>query len=378
MLEKVTLVIVSSNALCRLFLERVLVLAVVGMVFSCWGSEYEVDGWITQIIAGEGGKTEMYSNQFTVFVRDCSWLIRTIEDVGTGEVRQREVGCVNGKEIYEVGVTFAGGGRAEAKAPGTQSASLPTPNDARRVGLAFISPSSTPVGHLDVDGVAHLWLMFASGCYWSGTRTNWLTPVYDWHASVGTNPDLKVEAEWELLNGPGSLPREVRYLGRWYETNGLYRVTGTNSAGGTLLPSGFTFEERHAFVGKGMVLRKRVDARVTSVQAVCPLASLLPIPVSRTIVMDQRLTGGSAHAGKYSDYMIAVAGRWPSLEEARQLAEAHQARLATRGASVSPHAVHLVKPRRIPIVVALVCCLSLVPLGVYLLWRRSQTPSGKT
>ena len=35
------------------------------------------------------------------------------------------------------------------------------------------------------------------------------------------NPDLKVSAQWQLLNGPGALPREVGYLGQWDETNRL-------------------------------------------------------------------------------------------------------------------------------------------------------------
>ena len=91
--------------------------------------------------------------------------------------------------------------------------------------MATIIANNIPVGQLDSAVTGHLWLMFASQCYWTNQTTGRLTPVYDWRASVAAGGAMQtVPAEWDLLAGPGSLPREVRYLGNWGETNGLYRV----------------------------------------------------------------------------------------------------------------------------------------------------------
>jgi hypothetical protein len=36
-----------------------------------------------------------------------------------------------------------------------------------------ISMTGIPVGGQDKDMAAHVWLMFASQCYWSNLHTNW-------------------------------------------------------------------------------------------------------------------------------------------------------------------------------------------------------------
>ena len=51
------------------------------------------------------------------------------------------------------------------------------------MGRIFHS-NNVPVGEADDDFLCHLWLMFASGCYFENLATNWLTPVYDINASV--------------------------------------------------------------------------------------------------------------------------------------------------------------------------------------------------
>jgi len=165
-------------------------MGVVGTVISSSASEYEVKGTITQTINYRRGGDHLKdyvkqtTNEFTVYVRDCAWLIQTVENDGKGRSWQREVGSTNGTEIYEFN--------------GRQ---------------AFISDNGIPVdlGYEQVSG--HLWLMFASQCYWDSQHTDQLTPVFDFEASVGANPNRKVTASWDMLNGPGSLPREVRYLG---------------------------------------------------------------------------------------------------------------------------------------------------------------------
>ncbi len=263
--------------------------------FPCRAVEYEVKGKIHEIITDYNAPEQDYTNDFTVYVRDCSWLIQTTESDAKGNEWKREVGSSNGKEIYEA-----------------------------NAGQAFISDNGIPVELLDMGMDGHLWLMFASRCYWGSLHDDQLTPIYDWHASIGANPNLKVTAEWNLLNGPGSLPREVVYLGEWGETNGLYRITGTTNVGEMLISTGFIFEERfvgplapNSFVHE-MTLRKRVEAEVTSVSAVCSRKDLVPARASkRTVIVDWRLPALDNHI---PSYIISDTQKWPSIEEATKIA----------------------------------------------------------
>jgi hypothetical protein len=316
-------------------LSCVIAMAAVRAIFPCRATEYEVKGKIRQTITEYNAPKLEYSSEFTVYVRDCSWLIKTVENDEKGHVWQREVGSNNGTEIYE-----------------------------SNANQAFILGNGIPVELLDKGVDGHLWLMFASQCYWSA-QTERLTPVYDWHASVGSNPNLKVAAEWELLSGPGSLPREVRYFGQWDETNGLYRVTGTNSVGGVLLPTGFLFEERYAVAHEGMVLRKRVEAEVTTVRAVCSRKNLLPVRQNaKTVIVDWRLKEPSP-GNNIPSYTMLDTKKWPSLEEAKKLAEASR---LPKGSGQKQPAHHRT-------LVLLVMCIVLVAPPVIFYARQSSRKS---
>jgi hypothetical protein len=324
-------------------------------------AEYEVQGKVRQSIAGFNGSKLEYSNEFTVYVRDCSWLIKIIETNGNGGVWQRELGSTNGTEIFESGMPLDG---------------INLFANRETVLQAFISSNTLPVDRSDDGIVGHLWLMFASQCYWTSLRTSRLTPVFDWRASVGVNPKATMEADWELLGGPGSLPREVTYLGQWDQTNGLYRITGTNSVEGTLIPSGFTFEECHAgpFDPNKMiystVVRKRVEAVVTSVRSVCSRMILLPVlGGGRTAIVDWRLKERNS-GNSVPSYIIQDSKQWPSVEEAKGILKAAE---QAHGGS-APTA--LVQSHRTPVLVALVCAFMLGPLGIYFLWKRSTLHTG--
>jgi hypothetical protein len=290
---------------------------------SAWAAEYEVDGKLSQTTVQANGGKLRGSASFTVFVRDGGWLIQTTETNENGDVVQRETGSTNTSEIYEL-------------VRGSPAAPPPGQDAPPARASATIIPNNVPVGQLDNAVTGHLWLMFASQGYWTNLKSDRLTPVYEWQASVASRGQtITVPAQWELLAGPGSLPREVRYLGEWQETNGLYKVTGTNSAGGTLIPSGFFFEERH--VGSippdslvhEMALRKRVDVEVTAVRPVCSRASLLPSPLPITTVIDYRLGPGVPLAGSTQitrppSYRNPTPGQWLTLDGARKLVQARQ------------------------------------------------------
>jgi len=294
------------------FLTRCLMMMAMTATAPAWAAEYEVDGKLSQTIFRVNSSNLHASASFTVFVRDCGWLIQTTETNERGNVLLREIGSTNAGVICEC---YHGAQAAQAPAPGG-----PPPQT-----VATIIPGDIPVGQLDIAVTGHLWLMFASQCYWTHLKSDRLTPVYDWHASVAAHGDKQtVEAQWDLLSGPGSLPREVRYLGQWEETNGLYRVTGSNSVAGMLIPTGFFFEART--VGPllenslihGMTVRKRVDVEVTAVRPVCSRASLLPSPPAGTFIIDRRMPDLAAPSSVPS-YRIAKAGQWPSIEEATQM-----------------------------------------------------------
>jgi hypothetical protein len=276
-----------------------LTMAVAGFGFSSLASEYEVDGQVSQMIARFNGTNLSATASFTVYVRDCGWMIKTTETNENGSVSSREIGSTNGFEIYDCAPPLEGNS-------GTKR--------------ALIESNTIPVGWLDSAVAGHLWLMFASQCYWPKLNSDQLSPIYDWRASGGNNgQNRRVSGEWHLLNGPGSLPQEVIYFGILNDTNGLYQITGSKSVGGELIPTGFVFEQH-----ENKRLLKRVEVNVTAIRPVCSRASLIPPPEVGSYIIDMRFAHeGDSHLPSYRN---PVGGRWPTIEEARELAGASLAR----------------------------------------------------
>jgi hypothetical protein len=318
--------------------------------------EYEIEGVVRQKIIAQGGSSLDLTNDFTIYVRDRGWLIRTTEGAGTGSLGQREVGSPDGKTIYDTGMVLQ---REKNLAVGGR------PN----IQQVMISGNGVPVELSDRGVNGHLWLMFASQWYWAGLRTNRITPAFDWHASVGANPNLKVEAGWRLMGEPNSLPMEVWYLGRWDETNGLYKITGTNFVGGTAIPSGFTFEERYAAgYGAGMVLRKRVEAEVRSARATCSREKLVPGLPSNAVVVDWRLRSPES-GNSVPTYTVPDKANWPSTDEGRRTLEANAKRQQEDvGHAASQQAAGL---RKVPTAIVLTACCLLAPAAILLVWRKA-------
>jgi hypothetical protein len=59
--------------------------------------------------------------------------------------------------------------------------------------------NNVPIGEGDIVLYGHLWLMFASGCYFRNIDSNSITPVYDVNASAAVNPNARREAKCELI-----------------------------------------------------------------------------------------------------------------------------------------------------------------------------------
>jgi hypothetical protein len=267
-----------------------------GLVMGASAAEYEVDGQLEQTIYNfDYSIATFHQYNFTVFVRDCAWLIRTTQNDTNGRpVGVSETACVNGNEICEV----AGSADAGNTAPGRRS---PPSN------MALIFSNTVPVGRTEGYFVSHIWLMFASGCYFQNQATNWLTPVYDLNASADVRPNLKREAEWDLINGPGSLPKRVVYYNYNFGRNvdAIYTATGVTNAGAVQLPSGFVFEWKSGFgehfegyysTNRPVIdqyaatnhLRKRTVGIVTAVRPYCSRSDLTPTAKGETVVIDLR------------------------------------------------------------------------------------------
>jgi ankyrin repeat protein len=275
------------------------------------GHEYEVDGLVNQTMIQFNGTNLHASASFTVYVRDCGWMIATTETNEIGGIVAREIGSTNGTEIYECTHGLGGFGRT----------------------MGQIESNNIPVGEQDSSVVGHLWLMFASQCYWPSLNSDQLTPIYDWRASAGAASSVfgnrgKVSADWELLNGPGSLPREVRYF-----PNAIYTITGTNTVGGMLFPAGFVFKQ---FQGDRLI--KHVEVEVTAIRPVCSRTTLIPLPSKGTMVIDERFDSGVPN--RPPSYQNPVFGQWLTVEESRKLAGINKANdlrnLARAGISPFP------------------------------------------
>ena len=275
--------------------------------------EYEVDGLVNQTMIRFNGTNLHASASFTVYVRDCGWMIKTLETNELNGIVDREIGSTNGTEIFE-----CSGGSG--------------------MGFGEIESNNIPVGEQDSSVVGHLWLMFASRCYWPALNSDQLTPIYDWRASAGAASSQfgnrqKASADWELLDGPGSLPREVRYLDALNRTNAIYTITGTNSAGGMSFPAGFIFKQ---FNGDRLI--KRVEVEVTAIRPVCSRANLIPLPSKGTTVIDERFDSGVPN--RPPSYQNPVFGQWLTVEESQKLAGINKANdlrnLARAGISPFP------------------------------------------
>jgi len=347
--------------------------------FSCLASEYEVDGNVSQTITTYNGGTLHATASFTVFVRGCGWLIETMETNEIGGVTRREIGSTNGTAIYECEHPL--GQIQSSESTNGASSGAPAFKQSSGPMFAVMVPSQIPIGETDSAVVGHLWLMFASQCYWPDLNTDQLRPVYDWQASVGAHgQDIRVSAGWNLLNGSGSLPQEVWYLGEWGETNGLYTITGTNSVGGTLIPTGFTFErlqvgplKENSFIHE-MVVVKRVDVEVTAIRPDCSRASLIPSPDGRAVVVDRRFDSGVPN--RPPSYQNPVNGQWPTVDTSKELAKDQQTvDLRNLAKAKLLREQKPVDPSKYRMVVLTIMCISLLgPPIIYFVSRRSRKP----
>jgi len=286
---------------------------VLGAVFAASAAEYEVDGEIVQTaFKMDGSIRDAYRGTFTVFVDGCSWLIQMTNQDGNGKPYSwSETAFTNGGEIYALGGVI----KKEAWMP----------------NHGWICSNNVPVGEGDININGHLWLMFASGCYFKSLTTNRITPVYDCNASVAEDPKMRREARWELFSGPASLPSNVVYIGDiGVPIDAIYWATGVTNTGKLQMASGFEFERR---IGRGFApgpttpgrsipdygILSRATATVTAVRPGCSRKDLLPTAEGFIKVIDERLSPITGPLGPRT-YDVREGSPWIlPVEKARKL-----------------------------------------------------------
>jgi hypothetical protein len=278
--------------------------------------EFEVEGLIQEHIIQPGpGWTN--SAAFKVYVRDCAWLIEITETNSSG-TKQRRVGSMDGTEMFQI-TSWSN------SAPLVQVTNLPGKRYLNLVHTdeGLVVSNSLPVGTIydrtyNDALIPHLWVMFASQCYFKTQNvTNRLMPVYDVDPVLVDRVDLRMEAEWELMNGKIPLPlRVVYYNPGWFYTmntnkevksmdfpvpyrggftDAIYAVTTMTNFDGVTFPAGFTFGEFMPGSGPSrynLRVRKTAEAVVTAFRPTCSRKDLLPEIHGTTGVQDLRL----AHA----------------------------------------------------------------------------------
>jgi len=303
--------------------------------FRSFAQEFEVEGVTTyRQISGTGKTVTLRSETFTVFVRDCQWLIQTREERPGGTPAMWEIGQISPSEVVQLGIPST-----PTNAIGSNRVAIPP------LRSAVVFSNAVPVGCLDKT-IAPLWIMFASHCFLRGRTNDLITPVYDQVAGPTFNPNLKQQARWSFLPKAPGLPSVLDYfndgqlhsmsksnlpsvfkLPKPYDqgfTNAICYATGVTNIGGLALPSGFVFERYMPANGRkstDLRVMERVEASVTAVRSSCSRENLMPelSRKSNTVIVDRR-------SAPTNDLKLAVTlnneesgGIWPKAEAVRKV-----------------------------------------------------------
>ena len=299
--------------------------------------EFEVEGTIQEHVV-QPGPNWTNSAAFKVYVRDCAWLIETLETNSEGRIQEHRIGSMNGKEIYQI-TSYQ---KAEPRIPATILPGVGRPNFVGADSGQVVS-NTFPVGSVYDSMIPHLWMMFASQCYFNSQNpTNRLMPVYDADSALMDVADVRLEADWELMKGRISLPLKVVYYNdggfyhmsinrtakfqnygppyKWGFYDAIYAVTAMTNFNGTAFPAGFTFKEFSPGSGPTryqLQTRKTAEAVVTAFRPVCSRKNLLPTIENVTQVQDLRLAHAMPKVASFA-YVLPKGDNWLQLPEARQ------------------------------------------------------------
>src|ERR1035437_9156574 len=138
--------------------------AMAGIAFRLQAQEYEVDGNVElRLHHTDGSVWKDFKGDFKVFVKGCGWLLQINEANDFGMPLRREIGTMNGMELFEMLMPKETNSNSSLSATPIDVGSPATHKSIPQT--AFGTSNSIPVGPSDSSFVGHLWLMFASACY---------------------------------------------------------------------------------------------------------------------------------------------------------------------------------------------------------------------
>lgn len=299
---------------------------------------FKVEGTVRRVVLEPKTGAEKITpktTRFSVTVRDCEWLIRTIND---GSISDYTEAGTDGTNTYVL--TSLLGAVEKQMALGKPLGS--------NIATAYVVPGTIPPNYLD-RVLPTVWLAFASSCVLD-TITNHELPALE--AAQTLSPDLlasTMTASYQRLTIAPFLPKNISYFnegtksywedaeyGPWthppevipyaspYDqgfTNRVYSVSVTTNVGGLAIPcisTLCTYVPTHGGTNSSdLALKSSHEIRVTNVMLNTIPTALVPKVPGRTAVSDYRFCFESPPvlgAIRYSCY-----SNWLSNYEVTQL-----------------------------------------------------------
>jgi hypothetical protein len=297
----------------RLFLLLILFSGYSGMNMA-GAAEFEVEG--TVVVYSPDPRTHTTNagpaSSFKIYVKDCQWLIHLDEQGESWEGNaRREIGSTNGVEIFALDEAI------ERPRVGKSTVDLSKIGPEMKLGPVYTGTVVSNIVHVptwELHVAGHLWLTFASACYFPQLKTNELTPVYDPTAAAIYSPNIKRPAKWMLLNGDGSLPGDVSYFRQDGALEARYQALERTNLFGTMVPMKILFERFEGPYPNGPLkearLRRSALITVNSVRPTCSISNFLPQVPGLAVITDFRAPGPA---------MVYKADHWVEWREAKKL-----------------------------------------------------------
>jgi hypothetical protein len=275
-------------------------------------AEFEVGGNV--VVYSPNARTHTTNagpaSAFRISVKDCQWLIHLDEQSESWEGNaKREIGSANGLEIFELDEALERPGVIKSK-PDLSKIGPELKLGPVYTGTMVSNNVHVPPALMRVSG--HLWLAFASACYFPSLKTNELTPVYDPSAAAKNNANIKRKAKWSLLNGEKSLPREVSFFREDGTLEARYQALETTNISGVVVPMKILFERFEAPFPVGQIkeakLIRSALITVNSVRPICSITNFLPEIPGLTVITDFR-TSGPANVYKSDHWVGWIEGK---------------------------------------------------------------------
>ena len=290
-----------------------------------YGQEFTVTGITTYKVLYSGDVRVWRTNSFTVSVSNCNWLIRSTP-IHREELDYTEMGYANGeiRMLYHFTKSVNG---AETN-----------------ILVGKVDQNDVPPD--DGSTISHLWLAYASGCYFAQITNTHLKPVWLLDDFDLRYEGFTVNAGWKVSDLTPKLPEFVVYFndgvlrardstGRVsfkarppYDggyTNAIFESLIWTNIGRIALPLAFSFQrfglKNPAASSNDLALINLIEAQADQVSTAVGRISFGPSFAGTASVADQRFNP------PLRDLIYTIRdGRWPAKTDSKLLKEYnHQA-----------------------------------------------------